>query len=303
MSGRRGQVHLGDLVRAIVALEAHEVAEAAEIARVLGLVGAEGADGATRAAPAVAGPVAGPPEAGDAGEVEQAEHGEGEVDFADAAVVLPRPLPELADGNCSVIPLRGPVSAAGVDALERLGPADVARLLDGGAEDAAAPVPASPWVDRWAPGVMFAAASTDVVSRTVDERALVRRLADRSFLRELPRRERPTTRRGIQLVLDGGESMQPFRADQRLLRELAGGVVGRDRVEVVRFRGTPLRGVRRAGRRAWVTYRAPAAARRWSWFRIWACAGCRSAATRRPVSPSGRAGSTRCGGPGVRWCV
>ncbi|WP_424639019.1 hypothetical protein [Embleya sp. AB8] len=120
-------------------------------------------------------------------------------------------------------------------------------------------MPEPPWLGRWAPGVMFAAASTDVPGRTVDERLLVRRLGGRAYVRELPYRTRATTRRGIQLLLDGGESMRPFRADQRWLRDLAGGVVGRDRVEVLRFQGTPLRGVRRVGRRERDGYRAPAA--------------------------------------------
>lgn len=245
MSTARGRIHLGDLVRAIVALDVTDADTAAEIARMLGIAGdadaPESVDGLDEALPADE--PAGPPAPGE--------------------VV---PMPVLPDAGCSLLVLRGPhtsseateepAESSEAPAEER--PGEVDRLLEAGTDDRAGP-PEPPWVGRWAPGVMFAVGSTDVVGRSVDERALVRRVAARSFLRELPRRARPTTRLGVQLLLDAGESMAPFRADQRWLRELAGGVVGRDRVEVVRFWGTPARGVRRVGRRERAAYRPPAA--------------------------------------------
>ncbi|OPC80456.1 hypothetical protein B4N89_05390 [Embleya scabrispora] len=240
MSTARGRIYLGDLVRAIVALDVTDADTAAEIARMLGIAGdadaPESADGLDEALSADE--PAGPPAPGE--------------------IV---PMPGVPDAGCSLLVLRGP--HASNEAIEPAAPGEalpgeVDRLLEAGTDERPGP-PEPPWVGRWAPGVMFAVGSTDVVGRSVDERALVRRVAARSFLRELPRRARPTTRQGVQLLLDTGESMMPFRADQRWLRELAAGVVGRDRVEVLRFWGTPARGVRWVGRRERAAYRPPAA--------------------------------------------
>ncbi|GCD97588.1 hypothetical protein [Embleya hyalina] len=244
MSTARGRIHLGDLVRAIVALDVTDVDTAAGIARMLGIAGdadtPEWADGPDEAPPADE--PAGPPAPGE---------------------LVPMSVPP--DAGCSLLSLRGPHApneatgpAESSQAPGEAPPGEIDRLLEAGTDDRAGP-PEPPWVGRWAPGVMFAVGSTDVVGRSVDERALVRRVAARSFLRELPRRTRPTTRLGVQLLLDAGECMTPFRADQRWLRELAAGVVGRDRVEVLRFWGTPARGVRRVGRRERAAYRPPAA--------------------------------------------
>ncbi|MEU0935503.1 hypothetical protein [Embleya sp. NPDC005971] len=251
MSTARGQVHLGDLVRAIVALEVTDVAAAAEIARMLGPTGAadprEGTDVAAQPAAEADDDV---PDPADLDEPPAMDPG------------TPAPPPGEADGACSVLTLRGPTrGGAGVGgAVDSDGPAEadavgVRRLLDPGAgEEPTQP----PWAVRWAPGVMFAVASTDVLGRVLDERALVRAVVDGAPVRRLPFRPRPTTRLGLQLLLDGGESMLPFGADQRWLRDLADAVVGRGRVEVLRFQGTPWRGVRAMRRHGRVGYRAPA---------------------------------------------
>jgi hypothetical protein len=256
VSGGRGQVHLGDLVRAVVALDVTEPAEVAAIAATMGLGGRSGLGGTV-------------------GEWGAGFHRVGvEVPDRVGAEVLdpvaglaahPEPpgVPEPAvvgDGGLSVLALRGTAGAVpGSDRLAGSDIGDAQALVDSGV--GAGPMRAldPAWPARWAPGVMFATASTDVTSRRVDERGLARRVAVRPLIRELPVRARPTTRLGIQLLLDAGESMLPFRADQRWLRELAGGVVGRDRVAVLHFRGTPLRGVRRVGRRGWIPYSPPAA--------------------------------------------
>lgn len=261
MSAGRGQVHLGDLVRAIVALEVTDVEVAAQIARMLGLAGARDPEAGARTAAEPS------TEWGDDGP-EPAAWTEPVPTAPGSAMVPPRE----ADGGCSVLTLCGPArgmegaggssgAGAATDGGDTGGVAesaslDVRRLLDPGVGDGP---PEPPWAVRWAPGVMLAAASTDVFGRVLDDRALVRAVAHRSPVRRLPFRPRPTTRLGMQLVLDGSESMLPFRADQRWLRELADAVVGRGRVEVLRFQGTPWRGVRAVGRRGRVAYRAPTA--------------------------------------------
>ncbi|MGW1995413.1 hypothetical protein [Embleya sp. NPDC001921] len=243
MSAGRGQVHLGDLVRAIVALEVTEVDTAMEIGRVLGLSAPADSAQPGRTSDRTPAPAEGPDEPQGA-----------RVD-PPVAVSAPAPPWREADGGCSLLVLREPRPGAGRVVATESDEADVQRLLDSGADgDTPEPV----WPRRWAPGVMFAATSTDVIGRVLDERALIRGMVDRGLVGRLPFRARPTTRLGIQLLLDGGESMRPFRSDQRWLRELADAVVGRGRVEVLRFQGTPRRGVRAVGRRGPVAYRAPA---------------------------------------------
>ncbi|WP_158942770.1 hypothetical protein [Streptomyces sp. ERV7] len=100
-----------------------------------------------------------------------------------------------------------------------------------------------PWKADWARGIMFAVAATPVESREVDQRALLRGVVGRQALRAVPRRRRLSTRRGAQLLLDHGPGMAPFRDDAVWLRELVGSIAGRDRVDVLRFRGAPGRGV------------------------------------------------------------
>ncbi|RAJ71914.1 hypothetical protein K378_00738 [Streptomyces sp. Amel2xB2] len=114
------------------------------------------------------------------------------------------------------------------------------------------------WKPDWARGVMFATVSTPVASRRLDARTLSRKTARHESLRTVPWQSRPSTRRGVQLLLDHGAGMTPFQEDRRWLRELAGSIAGRDRVEVLRFRGTPLRGVVRGDPAAPQPYRPPA---------------------------------------------
>ncbi|MGW4298510.1 hypothetical protein ACWEHT_01930 [Streptomyces sp. NPDC004646] len=115
-----------------------------------------------------------------------------------------------------------------------------------------------PWKRDWERGVMFAAVATSAESSVYDQRALLRRVARQEALLTIPRRHRLTTRRGAQLLLDLGKSMVPFQDDRAWLGELAGSVTGRDRVELLRFRGTPCRGVVRDDPRVRELYRPPA---------------------------------------------
>ncbi|MER6913434.1 hypothetical protein ABT354_17345 [Streptomyces sp. NPDC000594] len=114
-----------------------------------------------------------------------------------------------------------------------------------------------PWKREWARGVMVAALSIPVESREFDQRELLRRVARQDALRSVPRRSRLTTRLGAQLLLDHGPAMAPFQDDRAWVRELAASVAGRDRLDVLRFRGTPGRGVVRRDPLDRGPYRAP----------------------------------------------
>ncbi|MEU1500503.1 hypothetical protein [Streptomyces sp. NPDC005732] len=104
---------------------------------------------------------------------------------------------------------------------------------------------------------MFATVAAPLESRELDERSLVRRVARLDTVRSVPRRRRLSTRRGAQLLLDHGSGLTPFQDDRLWLQELAANVIGRDRVDVLRFRGTPDRGVVRRDPLAREAYRPP----------------------------------------------
>lgn len=82
--------------------------------------------------------------------------------------------------------------------------------------------------------------STVVSSRQpgadVDVDALVARAARREPVGRVPKRSAPTTRLGVQLLVDHSPAMSPFRRDLRLLATAVRLVVGADAVEVLAFR-------------------------------------------------------------------
>lgn len=143
-----------------------------------------------------------------------------------------------------------PASAAGTD-FSPDGPDDAAPR-------APSPTYVPPWTPEWARGVMFAAVSTPIASRRLDQRTLSRKASRQEGLRAVPWQRRSSTRRGVQLLLDHGAGMAPFQDDRRWLTELAGSIAGRDRVEVLHFRDAPLRGVVRSDPARPQDYRPPA---------------------------------------------
>jgi hypothetical protein len=72
---------------------------------------------------------------------------------------------------------------------------------------------------------------------------LIRAISRATLLTELPRRSRPTLRRGVQVLVDTGDGMIPFDPDVQTLVERVRKSVGQGRTEVLSFTGTPLRGV------------------------------------------------------------
>ncbi len=94
---------------------------------------------------------------------------------------------------------------------------------------------------QWQRGVLSTALATAEEYGPVDVARLVDVVAARRPVRMLPRQVVPTLRRGVQVALDVGRSMLPFLADEsELLTELKR-VVGTERLEAIRFVGTPLR--------------------------------------------------------------
>ncbi|MFH0518957.1 hypothetical protein ACHBTE_17530 [Streptomyces sp. M41] len=73
----------------------------------------------------------------------------------------------------------------------------------------------------------------------------------------LPRAPRPTLRFGVQVLVDMGEAMQPYRRDQRELVRQITGLVGAELTQVRYFADVPARGVGPGGRGTWQPYRTP----------------------------------------------
>lgn len=150
-------------------------------------------------------------------------------------------------------------------------PADDAALEAGteGGEDRPLPDLSRPWNPRLLPPLdpllpeRIAAATVEAVTAirqpdgALDVSRIVERIASAQPLHHLPCRPRPTLRRGLQLLLDMGEGMMPFRGDQAALRRRILTVVGDELVNVQRFVGTPLRKAGAGPAFTWDRYASP----------------------------------------------
>jgi hypothetical protein len=124
----------------------------------------------------------------------------------------------------------------------------------------APPRPDPPWNPRSERAAFLAVASTHQTGHTVDHTLLmemvVRSLAGGPTARpRVPYRRRATTRAGVHLLLDRGESMRPFRDDQAWLASLAARVLPPDRLTVLDFRIR--RGASGDGGRTWEPHPVP----------------------------------------------
>ncbi|MGW2717022.1 hypothetical protein [Streptomyces sp. NPDC001492] len=277
----RGEVFLGDLVKAMVLLRPRDPATEAAVAELLHLSQVEtdlpvlpAAPGAVSAVPLAPGAEESRPAPSPTA---LAGHDRPDRDrgplhpTATARRDAPRALPSALPGLPHTAPRPAALPLDFTLARTRLPSADeraaysapdehvMADLPDEdtrGSHHLSAPEP--PWSPEWARGVMVAAVSAPVASRRLDQRALLRKVSRQQVLRSVPWQRRPSTRRGVQLLLDHGQGMAPFQDDRQWLRALLESVAGRDRVEVLRFTGSPLRGVVRAARSAPEPYRPPA---------------------------------------------
>jgi hypothetical protein len=123
----------------------------------------------------------------------------------------------------------------------------------------AAPEPAveTLFEPNWARAIVSSALSTNGEDGQLDFDRIVEALARAEIPSPLPRRTRPTTRRGVQLLVDKAEALTPFASDQSSVQEAVRRAIGQDHVKVLRFVGCPSRGVRASAREKWKDYAAP----------------------------------------------
>jgi hypothetical protein len=102
------------------------------------------------------------------------------------------------------------------------------------------PLPPSLFTPRWERSLLTTALATADDQGPLDIDRLVQVLAQARPVTALPRQIVPTLRRGVQVALDVGTAMTPLLRDQAELLAALRVVIGGDRLEVIRFIGTPL---------------------------------------------------------------
>ncbi len=109
---------------------------------------------------------------------------------------------------------------------------------------------------QWTRGILSAALSTWDDQGLLDIEGVTEVLANGENVERLPTLLSLTLGRGVQLLLDKSQAMMPFVRDQAWLLKEIRNVVGSDKVEVLRFIGSPGRGAG-AGPRPWPAYQPP----------------------------------------------
>lgn len=110
---------------------------------------------------------------------------------------------------------------------------------------------------NWTRTILSDALSTPSSEGEPDIAAIVEKIGCAQPLTELPRHMAPTLARGVQLLIDYSEAMEPFASDQIFLRDEILKVVGKDKSEVLAFSGSPLRGVGVGLQENWADYEPP----------------------------------------------
>ncbi len=260
----RGPVHAGDVIRAAGALGVEDAADVLALRRAMGLPEPR----AWRDDPGTAAdrrrprplpepdPEPGPPPSGP--EPSRQGPGSGPSPAHRATppprgTVSPADRPRSSGGSLLTFPAPvGPdeASAAGGE------PPSLESVLFHRPDDPPEQRPAPPWNPRTERAILLAVAATEAAGREVDRRRLVQ-LAVRGpgwnrpvGGRVIPYRPRATTRAGLQLLLDRGPAMRPFRHDHQWIVQLAHRVLPPDQLRVLDVR--PAQAVGADGGRAWL---------------------------------------------------
>jgi hypothetical protein len=191
------------------------------------------------------------------------------VPAAAAPDELAEPVPSsLLAPAVSAEPANGPARPA-----EAPIPSRIARLPDAEAEQPRPAVPDRPFPGpdetgdpppyrpllepRWTRGIVSACVATCSPRGPIDVPAVVRRLARGLVLEELPRLSTPTTRHGLQVLVDLAPTMQPFASDQAALVAQLERVLGAHKTEVLYFADSPGNGAGPGHEFTWGDYEPP----------------------------------------------
>jgi hypothetical protein len=110
---------------------------------------------------------------------------------------------------------------------------------------------------HWMRGIAVAALATRSPAGEIDLDVLVDEFSEARPVDRLPLLALRTLSRGVQVLVDQGDGMLPFREDQQwLLRQLRS-IVGPSRLEVLKFEACPSRGAGVGLVDEWVDYAPP----------------------------------------------
>lgn len=159
-------------------------------------------------------------------------------------------------GRLPDLPLLEPV---GYDAPDVIDWAAVRSLDEVTVRHLNAQPPLEPLLTKRSSGAILNAALTTLVrdDGEPDIDALVDSFARGIPHTRLPRAPRPTLRFGVQVLVDLGDGMQPYRRDQQELVRQITGLVGAELTQIRYFADAPARGAGPEGRRTWQPYRTP----------------------------------------------
>jgi len=120
------------------------------------------------------------------------------------------------------------------------------------------PEPPAPLFEpRWVRDIIVSMLATAAPLGDYDIDALLTLLADAKPIVDIPRQRVRTLSRGAHLLVDVGEPMEPFAADQdRLVGDILR-IVGKDLVDVLSFRRTPAFGCGSGPLWTWKPYQVP----------------------------------------------
>ena len=111
---------------------------------------------------------------------------------------------------------------------------------------------------QWVRHILSAVAAVPIEEGTIDEPQLIELVSRLRPVARLPRRKRPTLRRGLHVLLDKGRAMMPFAYDAQEIVVQLRSVVGRDNMAFAAFEETPLSDVLSPRLRRRVPWRPPA---------------------------------------------
>ena len=118
--------------------------------------------------------------------------------------------------------------------------------------------PSEPLFERqWTREILAGVAATSAAVGELDTERAVATVAQGRPIQKVPRLRRRSLARGVQLLVDLGTGMEPFRRDQQQLAEALRAVVGESLVEELSFHECPGRGCCETSSWEEVPYRLP----------------------------------------------